>query len=32
MGKLLDEYPGLMTKEEVAKILRIRISMVHRIG
>ena len=32
MGKLLDECPELMTKEEVAKILRIRASMVHRIG
>ncbi|MGA2467298.1 MAG: hypothetical protein ABSH06_23480 [Thermodesulfobacteriota bacterium] len=32
MGNLLDEYPDLMTKEEVAKILRIRASMVHRIG
>jgi hypothetical protein len=32
MGNLLDEYEELMTKEEVAKILRIRASMVHRIG
>ncbi len=32
MGNLLDEYQELMTKEEVAKILRIRPSMVHRIG
>ena len=32
MGNLLDECAELMTKEEVAKILRIRASMVHRIG
>lgn len=32
MGKLLDECPELMTKEEVAETLRIRTSMVHRIG
>ena len=32
MGKLLDEYPELMTKEEVATVLRFKPSMVHRIG
>ena len=32
MGKLLDEYPELMTKEEVAGVLRFKPSMVHRIG
>jgi hypothetical protein len=32
MGNLLDRCEELMTKEEVAKILRIRVSMVHRIG
>ena len=28
----LDEYPDLMTKEEVAEVLRCKPSMVHRIG
>jgi hypothetical protein len=28
----LAEYPDLMTKEEVAKVLRFKPSMVHRIG
>jgi len=32
MGNLLDECAALMKKEEVAKILKIRVSMVHRIG
>ena len=32
MGNWLDEYPNLMTKEEVAKVLRFKPSMVHRIG
>jgi hypothetical protein len=32
MGNLLDRYPDLMTKEEVAEVLRFKASMVHRIG
>ena len=32
MGKWLEEYPDLMTKEEVARVLRLKPSMVHRIG
>ena len=32
MGNLLDKYPDLMTKEEVAEVLRFKASMVHRIG
>jgi len=32
MGNWLEEYPDLMTKEEVAKVLRFKPSMVHRIG
>jgi hypothetical protein len=32
MGNLLDRCEELMTKEEIAKILRIKPSMVHRIG
>jgi hypothetical protein len=32
MGSWLEEYPELMTKEEVAEVLRFRPSMVHRIG
>ena len=32
MGNWLDEYPDLMTKEEVAEVLRFKPSMVHRIG
>ena len=32
MGKCLEEYPDLMTKEEVAEVLRLKPSMVHRIG
>ena len=31
MGKWLDEYPDLMTKEEVAKVLRCAQSMVYRL-
>jgi hypothetical protein len=32
MGSCLEEYPDLMTKDEVAKVLRVQPSMVHRIG
>ncbi len=32
MGNSLEEYPDLMTKEEVAKVLRLKPSMIHRIG
>ena len=32
MSKRLEEYPDLMTKEEVAELLRLQPSMVHRIG
>jgi hypothetical protein len=32
MSNWLEEYPDLMTKEEVAGVLRCKPSMVHRIG
>ena len=32
MENWLDKYPDLMTKEEVAEVLRFKPSMVHRIG
>ena len=32
MESWLEKYPDLMTKEEVAKVLRFKPSMVHRIG
>ena len=32
MDNLLEKYPDLMTKEEVAEVLRFKPSMVHRIG
>jgi hypothetical protein len=31
MGNWLDEYPDLMAKEEVSKVLRCKPSMVHRL-